>query len=266
MSSCNETTIKCLWGVNYLTSSEVHHLVILLNNGTYKCSCMSLVTRGMICRHYFSVMLRTSDAQFHIGFLNQRWFISNQLDFRKQPFYPATKFKSESNAQFLALSNTISDFSNSTDEVSKLNINQYASLKEQHLYYVNVRGLTNQAKQIACKSCDESFITLLEEYIDKKNREAINLQHIDVYSGQHQIIDEEVDQENDRTIGNPIIRRPKGRPPGTARFKGPLQTSTQSNEVPTGRKCSLCNRNGHNRATCPMNPNRKKRNNEVLNH
>ncbi|CAB4438846.1 unnamed protein product [Rhizophagus irregularis] len=255
LSSCNETTIKCLWGVSYLTSSEVHHLVILLNNGTYKCSCMSLVTRGMICRHYFSVMLRTSDAQFHIGFLNQRWFISNQLDFRKQPFYPAKKFKSESNAQFLALSNTISDFSNSTDEVSKLNINQYASLKEQHLYYVNVRGLTNQAKQIACKSCDESFITLLEEYIDKKNREAINLQHIDVYSGQHQIIDEEVDQENDRTIGNPIIRRPKGRPPGTARFKGPLQTSTQSNEVLTGRKCSLCNRNGHNRATCPMNPN-----------
>ncbi|EXX78798.1 hypothetical protein RirG_011770 [Rhizophagus irregularis DAOM 197198w] len=147
-------------------------------------------------------MLRTSDAQFHIGFLNQCWFISNQLDFRKQPFYPATKFKT--------LSNTISDFSNSTDEVSKLNINQYASLKKQHLYNVNVRELTNQAKQIACKSCDKFFITLLEEYIDKKNWKAINLQHIDVYSSQHQIINEEVDQENDRIIGNPIIRHPKG--------------------------------------------------------
>ncbi|CAB5133048.1 unnamed protein product [Rhizophagus irregularis] len=109
-----------------------------------------------------------------------------------------------------ALSNTISDFSNSTDEVSKLNINQYASLKKQHLYNVNVRELTNQAKQIACKSCDKFFITLLEEYIDKKNWKAINLQHIDVYSSQHQIIDEEVDQENDRIIGNPIIRHPKG--------------------------------------------------------
>ncbi|GBC41767.2 hypothetical protein GLOIN_2v1776025 [Rhizophagus irregularis DAOM 181602=DAOM 197198] len=134
-------------------------------------------------------MLRTSDAQFHIGFLNQCWFISNQLDFRKQPFYPATKFK---------------------NEVSKLNINQYASLKKQHLYNVNVRELTNQAKQIACKSCDKFFITLLEEYIDKKNWKAINLQHIDVYSSQHQIINEEVDQENDRIIGNPIIRHPKG--------------------------------------------------------
>ncbi|CAB5366577.1 unnamed protein product [Rhizophagus irregularis] len=101
-----------LKGVNYLTSSEVHYLVILLNNGTYKCS---------------------------------------------------------------SFSNTISDFSNSTDEVSKLNINQYASLKKQHLYYVNVQELTNQAKQIACKSCDKFFITLLEEYIDKKNWKAINL-------------------------------------------------------------------------------------------
>ncbi|PKC02392.1 hypothetical protein RhiirA5_425299 [Rhizophagus irregularis] len=40
---------------------------------------------------------------------------------------------------------------------------------------------------------------------------------------------------NQACVGNPIIRHPKGRPPGTARFKGPLQTSTQSNEAPTSR-------------------------------
>ena len=73
-----------------------------------------------------------------------------------------------------------------------------------------------------------------------------------------------VDQENVGQIGNPIIRRPKGRPPGTARFKGPLQTSTQLNEVSTGQKCGLCSNNGHNHTTCPMNPNRKKRTNIVL--
>jgi len=74
----------------------------------------------------------------------------------------------------------------------------------------------------------------------------------------------EVDQENigQNQIGNPIIRRPKGRPPGTARFKGPLENSSHSNEVVGGRnqnKCGLCYNIGHNRATCPSNPNRKKR-------
>ncbi|RGB42871.1 hypothetical protein C1646_750426 [Rhizophagus diaphanus] len=36
---------------------------------------------------------------------------------------------------------------------------------------------------------------------------------------QHQVIidEQEVDQENVIPIGNPIIRRPKGRSPGTAR-------------------------------------------------
>jgi hypothetical protein len=44
--------------------------------------------------------------------------------------------------------------------------------------------------------------------------------------------------ENINTIRNHIIRRE----PGIARFKGPLQTSTQSNEIYTGRLCN--NKNG----------------------
>ena len=72
-----------------------------------------------------------------------------------------------------------------------------------------------------------------------------------------------VGQENVDGIGNPIIRRPKGRPPGTTRFKGPLETSSRHNESTGGRnhqnKCGLCNNVGHNRATCPSNPNKKNR-------
>ncbi|GBB84346.1 hypothetical protein RclHR1_10970007 [Rhizophagus clarus] len=158
------------------------------------------------------------------------------------------------------------------DEISNPNNNPYVSLKKQYLYYVNVRGLTNQAKQIACRGCDESFIVLLEDYISKKNKEALNLQsgssrnisNIDADEDQQITGEQEVDQENVNPIRNPIIRRPKGRPPRTARFKGPLQTSTRSNEASTSRKCGLYNKNGHNCATCPMNPNRKKRNVDAL--
>ncbi|CAG8578374.1 10040_t:CDS:2 [Rhizophagus irregularis] len=65
----------------------------------------------------------------------------------------------------------------------------------------------------------------------------------------------EIDQENVGQIGNPIIRRPKGRPPGTARFKRPLEASNEGNK---SRKCGLCNESGHNRTTCPVNTNRRK--------
>ncbi|PKK69900.1 hypothetical protein RhiirC2_780412 [Rhizophagus irregularis] len=68
--------------------------------------------------------------------------------------------------------------------------------------------------RFACKSCDESFIALLEEYINKKNREALNLEQSRssqiVEWDDHQITNGlEIDQENVGQIGNPIIRRPK---------------------------------------------------------
>lgn len=85
--------LKVFGGVNDLTSFEIHHLVILLDNGMYKCSCMSLVDRGITCRHYFGVMLRTPEARFHMELLNQRWFITNHPELKNRLFYPASKFK-----------------------------------------------------------------------------------------------------------------------------------------------------------------------------
>ncbi|CAI2192058.1 19245_t:CDS:2, partial [Funneliformis geosporum] len=72
----------------------------------------------------------------------------------------------------------------------------------------------------------------------------------------------EIDQENVNKIENPLIRRPKGRPAGTARFKGPLETSNVGNRIQN--KCGLCYNVRHNRAMCPSNPSRKKRRQEVI--
>ncbi|CAG8549328.1 1203_t:CDS:2 [Funneliformis caledonium] len=107
-----------------------------------------------------------------------------------------------------------------------LNGNQYVSLNKQRQYYVH-------------------------NILAEKNHEALNLEQ----SEPIQDMNEQDDQENIGQIQNLIIRRPKGRPAGTVRFKGPLETS---NEVNKSRKCGLCNESGHNRTTCPMNTNRKK--------
>jgi hypothetical protein len=57
----------------------------------------------------------------------------------------------------------------------------YVSFNQQRLYYANVHGLVKQANQIACKTCDESFIDLLKEYINKKNNEALILERSEKY-------------------------------------------------------------------------------------
>ncbi|CAB4421674.1 unnamed protein product [Rhizophagus irregularis] len=259
LENCVQSYIKSIWGVNYLTSVGINHLVILLNNGTYRCSCLSLVNCGIVCRHYFSVMLRTSQAQFHIGFINSRWFTTIQSNLKNQSFYPASKFDGDLVIPFLE-----TDFltDNNSSSIPNSNEQQYVSISKQRLYYSNVQGLIKQANQIACKSCDESFIELLQTYIADKNHEAFELEQSrrDINSQSQTRIHLNLTVD-DNQIKNPLIRRPKGRPAGTARFKGPLEASTKSNIVgsKTQNKCSLCNNVGHNRATCPSNPDRKKR-------
>jgi hypothetical protein len=65
---------------------------------------MFLVTCGIVCRHYFSTMLRTSQAQFHIGFINLRWFITTHLDIKSRPLYSASKFNANLETPLLELS------------------------------------------------------------------------------------------------------------------------------------------------------------------
>ncbi|PKC00155.1 hypothetical protein RhiirA5_505346 [Rhizophagus irregularis] len=138
LENCVQSSIKSIWSVNYLTSVGINYLVILLNNGIYRCLCLSLVTCD----------------------------ISN---LKNQLFYPALKFD-VLETDFLTDNNK----------------------------------LIKQANQIACKSCDESFIELLQTYIADKNHEAFELEQ---------------------------SRHPKGRPTENARFKGPLEISTKSNIV-----------------------------------
>ena len=96
----------------------------------------------------FQVMLQTSQAQFHIGFLNPRWFISFYPDLRNRPFCTFSKFNVELETPF----STTDDFFDSTNNFH-VRKQQYASFSQQQLYYANVQGLVKQTNQIAYRTC-----------------------------------------------------------------------------------------------------------------
>src|SRR6266498_805784 len=66
--------IKEIWAVKVGNSLTTKHYVILLKNGSHICSCLSIIQRGIICRHYFQVMLNTSKARFYIRLIPSRWY------------------------------------------------------------------------------------------------------------------------------------------------------------------------------------------------
>ncbi|CAG8522688.1 2166_t:CDS:2 [Funneliformis mosseae] len=61
------------------------------------------------------------------------------------------------------------------------------------------------------------------------------------------------DQENANQLGNPIIRRPKGRPHGVTRYRNSLK-ELKFNESIGGNKNqqNKCNNIGHNHTICPL--------------
>ena len=65
------------------------------------CSCLMVIKKGIVCRHYFQIMLNTSEARFHIRLIPSRWY-QRDKDVSYEPFIVADKFHSMSttNASF----------------------------------------------------------------------------------------------------------------------------------------------------------------------
>ena len=56
------------------------HFVIVIDPVSYLCSCMSNISRGIVCRHYFRVMMISVVAGFQIQMVPSRWYIDDQKD------------------------------------------------------------------------------------------------------------------------------------------------------------------------------------------
>ncbi|RHZ52248.1 hypothetical protein Glove_463g37 [Diversispora epigaea] len=56
------------------------HFVVVVDPISYLCSCMSNISRGIICRHYLRVMIISTVAGFQIQMVPSRWYIDDQKD------------------------------------------------------------------------------------------------------------------------------------------------------------------------------------------
>ena len=69
--------IKEIWRITpYMAPNSYQHIIIL-DDGTHLCTCLLLVSRGIIiCRHYFKLMVENPNA--HVIMMPTRWF-QNEL-------------------------------------------------------------------------------------------------------------------------------------------------------------------------------------------
>jgi hypothetical protein len=53
------------------------HIIIILKDGTHLCTCLLLVSRRIICHHYFKLIVENPNALFHMILMQQDGFEMN---------------------------------------------------------------------------------------------------------------------------------------------------------------------------------------------
>ena len=64
--------VKEIWEIMVGNSLKAKHYVVLLKNEAHLCSCLMAIQKGIVCRHYFQIMLNTNKAKFHIRLILSR--------------------------------------------------------------------------------------------------------------------------------------------------------------------------------------------------
>src|SRR5581483_5138688 len=70
--------ITSLWIIKPMISNWNHH-ILLLNDGSFLCTCFMIINFGIPCRHFFCLMRYTSNTQFTMALVNHRWFNDDKV-------------------------------------------------------------------------------------------------------------------------------------------------------------------------------------------
>ncbi|CAB4486176.1 unnamed protein product [Rhizophagus irregularis] len=178
--------VKEIWAVRVGNSLIAKHYIILLKNDAHMCSCLMVIQKGVVCRHYFQVMLNTCEARFHIRLILSRWYQKDK-DASHKAFIVADKFQNGM----------------STNAIQENNVGYLCAIDKEK------------------EDLLEHRMNLLDEkimYEDFANEDS-EFESEDERLGEEEFDESDKENINPFQLGNPKIRRGKGRPAGTRRYK-----------------------------------------------
>ena len=88
--------IKKIWQIIPYIVSKLYQYIIILEDSTYIYICLLLVSYGIVYQHYFKLMVKNSEAMFHVLLMLIRWFWDdtwNQIDCVFKEYFIETSSK-----------------------------------------------------------------------------------------------------------------------------------------------------------------------------
>ena len=224
-----------------------------MNNSAHLCSCLATITRGIVCRHYFSLMMHTHAATFHIRLIRQHWYKNPELNGKNEPFLYAAKFQDMElleqykNQEIPYLTAMIQNNVDNWNQKTK-------SVLDERIFYGKVMGMAKKVTLKAVEKRDMQILEIFKEYLDEDDGSLNNSENseldldLDVETDE----DEKENYNNDLHLQNLVKKPKKGRLKETKKIKSITEISIKNK-----RHCKICKEVGHYSNTCTQNPSHK---------
>ncbi|RHZ64231.1 hypothetical protein Glove_326g241 [Diversispora epigaea] len=241
IAEVGEKSLREIWKISDIRpeNKKYVHFIVVVDPISYLCSCMSNISRGVVCRHYFQVMMISAVAGFQIQMVPSRWYVDDQKD--GNVVAETCSFVNQE---------AIQNFSGMTliPNPSTVPITVNAVLRcaaKKKVKYGEVWGLARQAAQFAIErdSCGE-MVKWLRQFIGR-HKQMMSIPAGSVRNQDYPEIQvDDLNKENEPEIGNPLVTRRKGRPE-TKRYKSSTEKKPRAKYT-----CGTCGKSGHNSARC----------------
>ncbi|CAB4483214.1 unnamed protein product [Rhizophagus irregularis] len=206
--------VKEIWAVRVGNSLIAKHYVILLKNDAHMCSCLMVIQKGVVCRHYFQVMLNTCKARFHIRLIPSRWYQKDK-DASHEAFIVADKFQNGMSTNAIQENNV--GYLCAIDKEKEDLLEHWMNLLDEKIMYGTLHGTYKKALRKALQTKTDSLrlIEILEDFANEDSE----FESEDERLGEEEFDESDKENINPFQLENPKIRRGKGRPAGTRRYK-----------------------------------------------
>ena len=227
--------------------SQKENLVVLFNDGSHICTCLETIIKGIICRHFWRVMLYSNTARFHISIIPIRWYKDDILTKLNSSILENSPILTAVESSNTAISHTV-DFTLQSlkkhFEGSYNNENIQQIIPKRNKFGVAV-STAKTAINIALETgSDSELVKLLKDFISTKQRsrnavdlennmEVENIEHNEnnnnILPLQQQLIDVTADPYVTKIQGAPCKKRIKSSIKVVGRKKVMHETSNHAN-------------------------------------
>ncbi|CAG8792486.1 20490_t:CDS:2, partial [Gigaspora rosea] len=234
----DQTKIYELWRITTIDQKSIHFIVLYENN-VHLCTCLTLINHGLVCHHFFAVMLCSKSARFHIGLILQRWYLDTLVEDASISLEPAIVVglnslsdasKNITHMDFSTLENIHGKhvFSKSVHH-EMIHRHQWGKGFGMMKKTLNLAIMTNKTKELY--KIHENFAKEMELELMKGNDQIV---HNNFEELAHTIKYDKPDNDDISDSIAIIVWKASG---STEERKGV-------------KKCSICNLKGHNACTC----------------